>query len=263
MENKIQMIVTDLDKSLLDNQRQITDYTKNIFQECIKNGIIIVFATARPYRATKIFYDIIKPDALICHGGAIVYINDKQVFNIGIKHNVVKDILWKIYENYPYINLAIESNDKIFTNFDPSKYWVDILYETLDIENLPETAIDKIIIGLESIKNINELKNYLHKGLYLEISENTVGIIMNKKASKWNGIKKLLKYYKVKNENTVAFGDDYNDIEMVENCGTGVAVENGIMEVKKIAKYICGNNNEDGIAKWINENILEKGQTST
>jgi hydroxymethylpyrimidine pyrophosphatase-like HAD family hydrolase len=43
---------------------------------------------------------------------------------------------------------------------------------------------------------------------------------------------------------------------MIKNCGIGVAMENGLEEIKNNAKYICGKNNEDGIAKWIEENIL-------
>jgi len=98
--------------------------------------------------------------------------------------------------------------------------------------------------------------------LYLEISEGEIAIIMAKEATKWNGVKELLKHYKIKKEGTVAFGDDYMDIEMIEKCGIGVAMENGIEEIKTKAKYICGKNTEDGIAKWIEKNILEYGQNS-
>jgi len=53
-----------------------------------------------------------------------------------------------------------------------------------------------------------------------------------------------------------AFGDDWNDIEMLKYCGIGIAMENSMPNVKEFANFICGNNNEDGVAKWINENIL-------
>ena len=263
MEKKIKMIVTDLDRSLLNSERQISEYTKRVFQECINIGFIVVFATARPMRATKIFFNSIKPNAIICNSGTIVSINDKQVFESSIGQNHVKEILQKIIENYPQSKLAIESNDEVYTNFNPSIYWGEIAYKTLDIENLPKTNIEKIIVGLESFKNTDDIKKYLHRDLYLEISEGLIGIIMNKNASKWNGIKRLLEYYKIKKDNVIAFGDDYNDLEMVKNCGIGIAMENGINEVKNVAKGICGKNNEDGIAKWIKENILEKEQTNT
>ena len=258
MENKIQMIITDLDRSLLSNERIITKYTKNILEECIKRGIILVFATARPFRATKIFYDKILPHAVICHNGAVVFINKEQIYQCGIKTSIVKEFLTNIIKNNPNTNLAIECEDTLYTNFDPEIYWSDVVYKNIEIENLPEKNIDKIIIGLETLKNIDQIKKYLSDDLYFEISKGKVGLVMNKNATKWNAIKILLEYYKIGKENSIAFGDDYNDIEMIENCGIGVSVENGIEEIKAKAKYICGKNNEDGIAKWIEENILKQ-----
>jgi len=59
-----------------------------------------------------------------------------------------------------------------------------------------------------------------------------------------------------------AFGDSFNDIKMIKNCGTGVAMENAEHAVRRFSKDICENNNEDGVAKWIERNILqiEKGE---
>ncbi|MDR1219408.1 MAG: HAD family hydrolase [Treponema sp.] len=64
-----------------------------------------------------------------------------------------------------------------------------------------------------------------------------------------------------KNENIelseiAAFGDDYIDIEMIKKCGTGVAMGNGMKELKEIAKYICESNNESGVGRWLEKNIL-------
>jgi hydroxymethylpyrimidine pyrophosphatase-like HAD family hydrolase len=81
---------------------------------------------------------------------------------------------------------------------------------------------------------------------------------MNKKATKWNGITELLKYYSAKQEDTISFGDDDVDIEMTEKCGIGIAVENGNERIKSKAKFICGSNNEDGIAKWLEAHYLEE-----
>ena len=53
----------------------------------------------------------------------------------------------------------------------------------------------------------------------------------------------------------VAFGDDFNDIGMLQFCGKGIAMKNAIPEVKAIADEICLSNEEDGVAKWITENL--------
>ena len=53
----------------------------------------------------------------------------------------------------------------------------------------------------------------------------------------------------------VAFGDDLNDVDMLRGCGTGVAMANALDEVKLAADEVCGGNDEDGVAKWIEANM--------
>jgi len=250
------IIITDLDNTLLNDNLQITEYTKDIFNKCKEAGHVIVFATARPYRKTRILFDSIKPDAVICHCGGVVYVNDKIICQNGIKPDDALIIIKNIMRNYSNINIAVECNDEIFTNFDTSIYWKEVPYKNIDLKNLPSENLNKIIIGLEFIKNMDEVKKYLPDDLYIERMEEKIGLIMNKKATKWNGIKELLKYYGLKQEDTISFGDDDVDIEMIEKCGTGIAVKNGNERIKNKAKYICESNNEEGIAKWIEANYL-------
>jgi hydroxymethylpyrimidine pyrophosphatase-like HAD family hydrolase len=54
----------------------------------------------------------------------------------------------------------------------------------------------------------------------------------------------------------VAFGDDYNDVEMLSECGIGVAMGNAIDECKAVADHICGDCDDDGMAKWLEKNLL-------
>ena len=78
---------------------------------------------------------------------------------------------------------------------------------------------------------------------------------------KMNAVIILSDIQKIDLSDVVAFGDGFNDIGMLCNCGTGVAMDNASESVKKCAKYTCGSNNEDGIAYWIQENILSGAQT--
>jgi Cof subfamily protein (haloacid dehalogenase superfamily) len=243
----------------LNDERSITEYTKNTFEKCIENNIIVVFATARPLRLAKKFFGMIKPHAVICHNGAAAFVDDKKIYQRGINKNTAGDFIKNVLENYPRANVAVENNDMIHTNFDASIYWDNLDYKNIDIENLPGEEFDKIIIGMEPVEKIKLTEKYLPNELYLEINEGKLGLIMHKGATKWNAIKELLTHYKIKEEDTIAFGDDLNDLEMIKNCGIGVAMENGLEEIKNNAKYICGKNNEDGIAKWIEEKILQKG----
>lgn len=79
---------------------------------------------------------------------------------------------------------------------------------------------------------------------------------MHKQATKINGINVIAKQYGISIDEIAAFGDDYNDINMIESCGMGIAVSNAINEVKNAADEICSGNDDDGVAKWLEENIL-------
>ena len=247
------MIVTDLDKSLLRSDKTISEFTKTIFNKCKEKNIIIVFATARPIRSTKAFIQEIKPNAVIYHNGAIVIADQKELYCNKFSSEKAKILLKTIEEKYPESTLSIDINDKMYTNFDTE---VKMEYQKIDFNNLPNFDVEKIIIGSIPIEKIIETKQFIPKDLYLQIDSGEFGVIMNKGVSKWNGIKELMKYYKIKSKEIVSFGDDYNDILMVKNCGIGVAMENGIEEIKKSSKYICKTNDEDGIANWINNKIL-------
>jgi len=77
--------------------------------------------------------------------------------------------------------------------------------------------------------------------------------IMPKNASKANAIKQLKK--KLGCDRLVVFGDGKNDIDMFELADEAYAVENAVEELKKIATGVIGSNNDDGVARWLSENL--------
>jgi hydroxymethylpyrimidine pyrophosphatase-like HAD family hydrolase len=77
----------------------------------------------------------------------------------------------------------------------------------------------------------------------------------DRSAVKWNAVKAVAEHYCIYTGNIAAFGDDINDLEMIRNCGIGVAVENAVDEVKAAARYICDTNDSDGVAKWLEEHM--------
>jgi len=80
----------------------------------------------------------------------------------------------------------------------------------------------------------------------------------NMNIGKMNAIEIVSKGQNISLSEIAAFGDGFYDIGMIKYCGTGIAMENAPDAVKICSKNICGNNNEDGVAKWIEKNILQK-----
>lgn len=81
--------------------------------------------------------------------------------------------------------------------------------------------------------------------------------ILAKDTNKWTAIKVLTDSLKIKREEIMAIGDNFNDIEMIKNAGLGIAMNNGSPVAKEVATVIAPSNNEDGVAKVIERYVLK------
>ena len=252
----VKIIVSDLDNTLLRTDKTISEYTINVLKRLQEKEIKIIFATARPKRAIENYCKVVPIDAFVVHSGACVFIAGKQYLHFGIDSVTAKSTLTAIVADNPKVNLAVEIDDVIYANFDTSTIWSQIYAIQTDFTDLPNKPAEKMIVQVSSLKDIEKFSKYLPPNLYIEMNEGNLGLIMNQNATKLNAIKKIVEYYQCDLKDVVTFGDDYIDLEMLKYCGTGVAVSNAITEVKEVADFICGSNDEDGVAHWIEDNLL-------
>lgn len=249
----IKMVVTDLDGTLLKDDKSISDYTKQIIQRLREKGILFVIATARPIRAVKQFLPRISYDAAVFHNGAVVEEGDCRLGKTGIENPL--EIVAAILRDRPDAKIAVESNDVMYSNFDAGEFWPGIIYTaTGDFREIEGLVADKIIIGAKSVEEMNVFLPYLGDELYIQLLENRIATIHNRQSSKINGIRLIAEKHGIDLEQVAAFGDDYNDIEMLKACGIGIAVENALEEVKAAAAQVCASNEHDGVARWLEEN---------
>ena len=254
---EIKMIVTDLDGTLLRTDKTISNYTASIFQRCKENGIKIVFATARPIRAVENWLNLpLLFDAGIYHNGAVAKVDGMEIIKCGISPESTKDIILSALQADVSAKLCVEIDDKLYGNYNPSDIWPGIEINITDFSDLPTIPADKILLPMVTMEELNAVAESLPSDLYIEMSENTVGMIMNKDTTKTKAIEFLSTHSALSLSDIVAFGDDHNDVGMLRACGIGVAVANAIDEVKAAANDICDINDNDGVAKWLEENVL-------
>lgn len=255
MADKVRMIVTDLDGTLLRNDKSISDKTKNVISALKERGIVFGIATARPIRSVKNFLPFLEYDFAIYHNGAVVTNEDKLLKNYGIENPL--GIIREIQDRLDSCNICVEAEDVMYSSFDTKEIWPGFEFvATRDFRELEGKIADKVIVEAHSKDDLEKIRAVLPDDLYAELSENQVAMILNKKATKLEGIKVIADLYDVKLCNIATFGDDYNDIDMLRECGFGVAVDNALLEVKEAARYICASNEADGEVNWIEENVL-------
>ena len=245
-------IITDLDRTLLHTDKSISEYTVDILRRCRERGMLIMTASSRPLRDIIEFNKIIELDAIAATNGALISIPDKI-----IEFGISKDIGEKILSNillYPDIFLSAETHNGLYSNRD-IPVWQPVIWN--DFPKLPEnTNLYKILVSSENNDLYRNIQSALTDDVYYTIANKELIQIMSRNATKWNGILHMLSHFNVLPEDAVYFGDDNDDIEAIKNCGIGVAVSNAIPSVLEIADKITSDNDSDGVAKFIEENIL-------
>ena len=249
----VKTIIVDLDRTLLHTDKTLSAHTVKVLKKCKKFGINIMVATARPFRATKQYCDLIGFDAMVVSNGArIIYKNQRTDY--GICQRSAEHLLNALKRN-PNLRITLETGDCAYSNHPIEDYETILTDNLVGIAN-KEGAL-KILVHLDSKETLPFVQKELTEDLYYTIAHGYLLQIMNASATKWNGIKAMLDICNCSPNETAYFGDDQDDVEPIKMCGLGIAVSNAIDEVKAAADYVIESNDADGVAKYIEYKILK------
>ena len=258
----IRLIATDLDGTLLNNEHQISEYNKRIISEVNKKGIKVILSTGRPTSAaTKFLEDLNIETDMISFNGAMI--TDRKG-NTLYQDNLESDIGLKLIEIAKKYKVYYQGFLGERWNISDSKSkWLDFYISIakinnykLGFDNINDFSCSKFMFISENhiLKEIaKELDKNLKDKVYYAFSRPVYLEVHSPKVSKANALSFLLKKYNIEKENVMSFGDNNNDIEMLELAEISVAVENAESIVKEKAKYITKSNIEDGVGYFINE----------
>ncbi|MBD5530844.1 MAG: HAD-IIB family hydrolase [Lachnospiraceae bacterium] len=245
-------IITDLDRTLLHTDKTVSEYTCAILKKCHDRGIILMAATARPERAILTYHNQIGFEAITTLNGARIILPHGIIEN-GITPSSAEHILKKVIM-IPDLVLSMETGKGIFSNVSIPE-WDATVFSGFPA--LPtESIIYKLLLSGKTSNIQQEVKKALTIDTYMTVAEGKLIQIMSTAATKWNGIKTMLKAVGVRQNDAIYFGDDNDDIEAIKNCGVGVAVSNAIDEVLDAADFITESNDMDGVAQYIEKKIL-------
>ncbi|MDM5239233.1 HAD family hydrolase [Bacillus cereus] len=248
------VIISDLDGTLLRSDKTISEKSINILKECKNKGDELIFATARPPRSINQYIpSVLKNEIVICYNGALVLKGNDVLYEMEISKNIILEII-EIGKKYNLHQICLEINDKLYSNFDVTDYFGNVPCEVMDVSELNFEKASKIIVCTKGSIN-KEFTKELPIECSAVITDNgTLCQIMHAEVSKWNSIQRVLQHLNRDAAEVIAFGDDYNDMEMIEKCGIGVAMSNAVEELKSVAKFIAKSNDEDGVATFLESN---------
>lgn len=268
------LYVSDLDGTLLQSNQKVSDFTARAINALAEQGMLFSYATARSYiTASKAAANITAKIPLVIYNGAFILDNSsgKRLYSNYFSQGEVNEIAALLRQNsiYPMVYSFINGAEKFSycisglnnglteflrtrkadvrdhpVNSPEDLYKGDVFYFTL-IDD--EEKLLPLYHQLKSKYSCIYSKDIYSGNQWLEIMPSGVN-----KANAILTLKKLLGCTKI-----VSFGDAINDIPMFEISDACYAVENADDELKKIATAVIGSNNDDGVAKWLLQNVKQ------
>ena len=253
------LLLFDLDGTLLRSDKTISDYTISVLNKCRQVGCLLAVSTARGESNALQYISAVQPNIIISSGGALVTYNGEKIFCSQFSEKDTQKLInTAFFLTHGNCEITVDTIDKHYWNYknDPhllSPDWGEVTYT--DYKSFCETSL-KICVELTDKTVAEAIAESVTNCDCVRFSDGNWYKFTCKNATKSNAVRAISDSIKIPFDDMIAFGDDYVDIDMLKMCGVGVAMENAIDEVKDSANYVTLSNDCDGVAKWLEENVL-------
>lgn len=254
METRI--ILSDLDLTLMHSDQTISDYTVSVLKKCQAAGHLIGFSTSRGTTRIKKYVEQVQPDIIICNAGASIFYKDQLIhqenFTIEETHLLLNEVYRLAGEN---AEITVDTLNDFYWNRKDNKstqYGPEAKYH--DCRNFPDPAM-KFCVQMTDSALAKKIASKVPNCDVIPFSDIPWFKFAPKSASKENAIAFISRHLNIDVKNMISFGDDFSDIGMLKLCGTGIAMENAIPQVKQIADQVTLSNDQDGVAVWLEKNL--------
>ena len=268
----IKLVTIDVDGTLLNSERLITQEVKSTIRQAKAQGVKIVVTTGRPYLGV---IELLKELSLTDPGDYVITYNGGMILAADTGVELKRTTL--TYQDYLRVDdlattLRCTSHavtaDRLFTsNRDVSKYTVEesfIAKVPMSFRTRAEMAAEDSIIKMMLVGEADALRYIISQipadftKAYTTVSSSPNFFeILNKEVSKGQGLIQLAKILDIPLAETMAIGDAENDLSMLEAAGLAIAMGNAVPEIIAIADFQTSTNDEHGVAVALEKFVLK------
>lgn len=266
-------IFLDIDGTLLNHKGEIPQSAKQAITKARANGHAIFICTGRSKAEIPQEVLALELDGIIGAAGGYIELKGKVIYEVYIPKNQLLPII-DFFEKH-HIKFYLEATKKVYVNKESKAYLIANMMEGIkkhperkeeiermmypytmhmqEEENLMREDINKVTfmgahISFEEIKKTFKDNFQVIPGSYSYEGE-ACGELMLKEVHKAAGIELVLKELGIAKQDTFAYGDGYNDIEMLQYVAHGIAMVNGAQLLKQVADDLTDGPDEDGLYK--------------
>jgi len=259
------LVAVDMDGTLLNSKDIITKRTQDSIKKLVNKGIVFTICTGRPIQGIEQYNKLLKLDApFITYNGAMIVKSISK--DVLFKQNLTINDAKKIYQLGQEFKttIIVWSNNKLYVNKIndlTQKYKKLSTVEPIivkDIETIVSDGITKIL-WYDEVEKIKKFESKLFKeisdGVNFCTSKPIFLEFFDKRVSKGVALKKIGEFLNIRKEETIAIGDGFNDLPMLEYAGLSVAMKNAPNEIKEKCNFITKSNDDEGVANFIEKHL--------
>lgn len=247
---KKKLFVFDIDGTLLDDNKNLAESTKEAVSSLMKNHEVAIATGRNRSMAMEVIKELGISNYIVCNGAAAYYQNDSIYTNSLDKKELNQLIQMAddnghqmIYETVDHLRRrSSEPNNRMINGM----HHVGFPVPDYDREYYKEQFLVQCLLFYTREEAELYENNLFSQFRFVRWHDAGVDVLPAD-GSKYETITRLAHHIGVDNQNIIAFGDGFNDIEMIRNVGTGVAMGNAEEEVKKVADFVTARNGEEGI----------------
>ena len=258
--NKIKMIATDIDGTILKWDYQFSPEVKKCIKKMCERNIKVVLVTGRMHRAALgVSEELGLNTPIVSYQGALVKDNTgKTLYQKDLSPETACQIIKWAKDNNVHINLYMDDVLYVENDNETVRQYTDarfIDYKVCKFDDLEIKNVKKILaIKYGDADTVTKWVKYLRKEypeLYIVKSTPYFCEIADKQATKGLAVDFLCKQYGISKDEVLAIGDQDNDIELLKSGGIAVAMGNATEDLKKCANFITDTVDNDGWVKAI------------
>ncbi|MBP5729464.1 MAG: HAD family hydrolase [Clostridia bacterium] len=264
------LYVSDLDGTLLRSDQRTSDYTNQVINSLVEKGMVFSYATARSLvTAKKVTQGLNARIPLILYNGAFILDNrTEEIIDAAYFDETVNELLDRLFAEdiYPIVYAYIDGKEKFsfvpelassgvkaFADSRKGDIRTNIVHDPEELRKGNKFYITCIGDPAKLKPLYDAYKDKYHCVYQVDIYTRDQWLeIMPKEASKANAVTRLKTLLGC--DKVIAFGDGKNDTDMFEIADLSYAVANADEELKKLATAIIRSNDEDGVARFLEEN---------
>ncbi len=277
--DRYDLLVLDIDGTLLNSQRMITNLTKETLVDAQKRGKVIAIASGRSISGIRRTASAISLEEF---GGYIIAYNGTTVLNCKTGECIYNQTV-SAELTAPVYKAAKEAGVGIFVYHDRQKELISgnginqyieadakacevTIRETEEFVRTVDFPVNKFLLAGEP-EVMKEIEKEMQKkfGGQLNVfrSDPYYVELLPKFVDKGVAVDKLMRHLDIKKDKLICVGDSYNDLPMLRQAGLGVAMGNAQPEVREAADFITDSNDEDGVAKIVQKFMSPKKEDGT